>query len=212
MAVLLLDVSQLDKFVFSGEEDHLAHILSLCAKFIKSLELRLPTVKETHSIITLNSAPSPPPSLIDLDHLSNLTELIVVAKLETRDEGYDEDMEEDMEDVEPRRRRQFRPFSYSSPLPWLAACLEMLTPASNLSEIILRLTLSVTDTILKNIDWTDLARIMSSKRLPSLNLMTLEVSGEYTPLSPAQWAVLRSNQHLSPLLDNGRLVLVNTRP
>ena len=123
-------------------------------------------------------------------------------------------METDSEDtkvVTPRRHRQSRPFSYSSPLPWLAARLEMLTPASNVSEIILRLNLSVTDTILKNIDWTDLTRIMSSKRLPSLNLMTLEVSGQYTPLSPAQWAVLRSNQHLLPLVDDGRLV-VNIPP
>lgn len=162
--------------------------------------------------------------------------MIIVAKLKTIDEGYveedvDENMEEDneediednmeditdnmediedkMEDVEPR---QHRPFSYSSPLPWLAARLEMLTPASNLSEIILRLNLSVTDAILKNIDWADLTRILSSKSLPSLNLATLKVSGQYTPLTPAQWDVLRSNRHLSPLVDDGRLVVVNSIP
>lgn len=170
----------------------------------------------------MNSSPALPPSLINLHILSNLTKLIIVANLRTIDEGYVEDVDEDMEkeskegmaeedeDMAEENEDMERPFSYSSPLPWLAARLEKLTPASNLSEIILRFNLSVTDTILKNINWTDLSRILSS--LSSLNLVTLKVSGQYTPLSPAQWAVLRSNQDLSPLVDDGRLVLVNTPP
>ena len=43
----------------------------------------------------MNSVPSLHPSVIDLDILSNLTELIVVANLETRDEGYEE-VDEDL--------------------------------------------------------------------------------------------------------------------
>lgn len=39
----LLDISQLTKFIFSGDKDHAqpAHILSLCAESIKTLELRM---------------------------------------------------------------------------------------------------------------------------------------------------------------------------
>jgi hypothetical protein len=48
----------------------------------------------------------------------------------------------------------------------------------------------LSDTILKNINWTDLSRISSSP--PSLNLVSVG------PLSPAQWAVLRD---LSPLVN-----------
>jgi hypothetical protein len=54
--------------------------------------------------------------------------LIIVTNLRTIDEGYledvDDDVDEDMEEVEPRRPG---PFSYSSPVPWVAA---RLTPAS----------------------------------------------------------------------------------
>lgn len=88
----------------------------------------------------------------------------------------------------------------------------MLSQASNLSEIILRLNLSVTDNILKDIDWADLTRILSFRNLPNLNLVTLQVSGQYTALSPAQLAVLRSNQYLSALVDEGRVVLVTSKP
>lgn len=155
-------------------------------------------MEKTNSIITLDASPPPPLlSPINLDILSNLTKLIIVAKLiSIGAEQVDEDMET----------------RYSSPLPWLVALLEMLTPASNLSEIILQFKLSVTDTVLKAIDWRDLTRVLSSQKLPNLNLVTLRASGQYTPLSPAQWAVLRSNEHLSSLVDDGRLVLVNSRP
>lgn len=153
------------------------------------------TVEEIYSKTTLTSLSQLPPSPIDLDILHNLTQLIVVAQLTTIDSG--------------EGAKRPRPFSYSNPLPWLIARLEMLTPESNLSEIVLRLNLSVSDTILRNIDWSDLARVLSSKNLPSLNLVTVKMSGQYTPLSPMQWAVLRENKYLSPLIDNGRLVLVN---
>lgn len=167
----------------------------------------------TQSAVPGHSNPSPPlpSSLINFDILSNLTKLIIVAKLRTINE---EGVDEDTDDVE-LRQPQTRPFSYSSPLPWLVARLrvEMLTPASNLSEIILQLNLSVTDNILKNIADTGLISLASCrprlKSLPSLNLVTLKVSGQYTPLSPAQWTVLKHNWHLSPRVDAGQLVLVN---
>lgn len=143
------------------------------------------TADGTYSI----GAPLPFPSWpIDLDILSNLTKLIIIGKVTTTD------------DVE-----------YSSPIPWLAARLELLTPASKLSEIILQLNLSVPDAILQAIDWTDITRILSMN-LPNLDFVTLKVSGQNTPLSPAQWAVLRNNGHLSPLIDDGRLVMVNSNP
>lgn len=47
---------------------------------------------------------------------------------------------------------------------------------------IMQLNLSVTDTILKYIDWTDLTRFLLSKNLPYLNLLSMKVSSEYTAL------------------------------
>lgn len=48
---------------------------------------------------------------------------------------------------------------------------------------IMQLNLSVTDTILKYIDWTDLTRFLLSKNLPYLNLLSMKLSSEYTALS-----------------------------
>ncbi|KAF8807930.1 hypothetical protein BYT27DRAFT_7256470 [Phlegmacium glaucopus] len=194
----IFDISQLGKFVFSGGVSHIepARILSLCAGSIESFELKMDTtVKGTYSIVPFTPKSTPlPPSPIDLDILSNLTKLVIVATLTT---------------IETYRSRHF---SYSSPLPWIVARLDALTPASDLSEIILQLNLSIMDTNFEAIDWGDLTRILSSKNLPNLNLVTLKVSGRHNPLSPVQWAVLKNNRHLSPLVEDGRLVLVNSNP
>lgn len=140
-----------------------------------------------YSIIpsTDHSTPSP----IDLDILSNLTKLTSFAKLTTL--GY-----------------RTRGISYNSPS---MACRSSRSAYSRIQLVRNHsaLILSITDTILTAIDWADLTRILSSR---NLNLVTLKVSGQHTPLSPVQWAVLRHNRALSPLVDDGRLILVNSSP
>ncbi|KAF8962965.1 hypothetical protein BDZ97DRAFT_1822349 [Flammula alnicola] len=187
----------------SVDLDHFTSLLKLCSSTLRILELdpghEVNTVYNMNELPVLINTILPPPPL-DLSKISHLQSLTIAANIWSADDFW----------VSSNGEETLQQNIYSTPFSWIIQLLDTLpSHPLCLERITLEFSFRIDKHTLGRINWGNLANTLSSKRLSSLQRVELWVWFERTPGLDCDTLVsmLKSNEHLSELIQRGLLVV-----